>query len=108
TAMAHGRAAAEAAAETARETFAGGGMGADLPVVALARADLPMSAAQLFVRAGLAASGKEAKRLIDGGGARLGERALESPGEMIAAEALAAPVRLSAGKKRHAMARLSD
>ncbi|MEO1774365.1 MAG: tyrosine--tRNA ligase [Pseudomonadota bacterium] len=108
TAMAHGRAAAEAAAETARETFAGGGMGADLPVVALARADLPMSAAQLFVRAGLAASGKEAKRLIEGGGARLGERALESPGEMIAAEALAAPVRLSAGKKRHAMARLSD
>ncbi|MEL6774000.1 MAG: tyrosine--tRNA ligase [Pseudomonadota bacterium] len=108
TAMAHGREAAEAAAETARETFAGGGMGADLPVVALARADLPMSAAQLFVRAGLAASGKEAKRLIEGGGARLGERALESPGEMIAAEALAAPVRLSAGKKRHAMARLSD
>ncbi|MEL7347979.1 MAG: tyrosine--tRNA ligase, partial [Pseudomonadota bacterium] len=46
TAMAHGPEAAAAAAETARETFAGGGMGADLPVVALARADLPMSAAQ--------------------------------------------------------------
>ncbi|MEM6488472.1 MAG: tyrosine--tRNA ligase [Pseudomonadota bacterium] len=107
TALAHGRAAAEAAAETARETFAGGGMGADLPVVDLAAGELPISATQLMVRAGLAGSGKEAKRLIEGGGARLGDRALDNPGEMIGADTLAQPVRLSAGKKRHAMARLA-
>ncbi|MEM6356185.1 MAG: tyrosine--tRNA ligase, partial [Pseudomonadota bacterium] len=82
TALAHGRAAAEAAAATAAETFAGGA-GADLPVLEIAAGEMPISAAQLFVRAGLAASGKEAKRLIEGGGARLGERALDNPGEMI-------------------------
>ncbi|MEM8625602.1 MAG: tyrosine--tRNA ligase [Pseudomonadota bacterium] len=107
TALAHGRAAAEAAAATARETFAEGGAGAELPVVELGHGDLPVSAAQLFVRAGLAASGKEAKRLIEGGGARLGDRALADPGEMIGAEALVEPQRLSAGKKRHALARLT-
>ncbi|MEM6973862.1 MAG: tyrosine--tRNA ligase [Pseudomonadota bacterium] len=107
TALAHGREAAEAAAATARATFAGGGMGADLPVVVLAATDLPISATQLLVRAGLAASGKEAKRLIEGGGARLGERILDNPGEMLGAETLAEPQRLSAGKKRHAMARLA-
>ncbi|MEO0959420.1 MAG: tyrosine--tRNA ligase [Pseudomonadota bacterium] len=106
TALAHGRAAAEAAAATAAETFAGGA-GADLPVLEIAAGEMPISAAQLFVRAGLAASGKEAKRLIEGGGARLGERALDNPGEMIGSDALVEPQRLSAGKKRHALARLA-
>ncbi|MEL6577400.1 MAG: tyrosine--tRNA ligase [Pseudomonadota bacterium] len=106
TSLAHGRAAAEAAAATAAETFAGGA-GAELPVVEFGAGEMPISAAQLFVRAGLAASGKEAKRLIEGGGARMGERAIENPGEMIDAEALAEPQRLSAGKKRHALARLA-
>ncbi|MEM7499467.1 MAG: tyrosine--tRNA ligase [Pseudomonadota bacterium] len=106
TALAHGRAAAEAAAATAAETFAGGA-GADLPVLEIAAGEMPISAAQLFVRAGLAASGKEARRLIEGGGARMGERALDDPREMIGAEALTEPQRLSAGKKRHALARLA-
>jgi tyrosyl-tRNA synthetase len=82
-------------------------MGADLPVVEFASAELPVSAAQLFVRAGLASSGKEAKRLIEGGGARLGEETLSDPGLMVGPDRLAEPVRLSAGKKRHALARLS-
>ncbi|MEO0426250.1 MAG: tyrosine--tRNA ligase [Pseudomonadota bacterium] len=107
TALAHGRAAAEAAAATAAETFAGGA-GADLPVLEIAAGEMPISAAQLFVRAGLAASGKEAKRLIEGGGARMGERALDNPGEMIGSDALVEPQRLSAGKKRHALARLAS
>ena len=109
TALAHGRAAAEAAAETARETFAGGGMGADLPVLELSAADLGqgLPVAQLFVRAGLAKSGKEARRLIEGGGARLGEKAVSDPTLLVTAEQLAEPVRLSAGKKRHALARLA-
>ncbi|MEM8596604.1 MAG: tyrosine--tRNA ligase [Pseudomonadota bacterium] len=106
TALAHGREAAEAAAATAAETFAGGA-GADLPVVAFEASDLPISAAQLFVRAGLASSGKEAKRLIEGGGAKLGDRALNDPAEMLGPEVMAEPIRLSAGKKRHALARLA-
>ncbi|MEM8760594.1 MAG: tyrosine--tRNA ligase, partial [Pseudomonadota bacterium] len=79
-----------------------------LPVLEIAAGEMPISAAQLFVRAGLAASGKEAKRLIEGGGARMGERALDNPGEMIGSDALVEPQRLSAGKKRHALARLAS
>jgi tyrosyl-tRNA synthetase len=106
TALAHGRAAAEAAAATARETFEAGGAGAGLPTVALPLTDFPLSVAQLFVRAGLAASGKEAKRLVAEGGARLDDAAASDPGEMIPAERLrAGALKLSAGRKRHALVR---
>jgi len=109
TTLAHGAAAAAAAEATARETFEAGGAGADLPVVTLSAADLGpegLPVAQLFVRAGLARSGKEAKRLIEGGGARLGEETVQDPGLLVTAERLAEPLRLSAGRKRHALARL--
>jgi tyrosyl-tRNA synthetase len=107
TAMAHGEAAASAAEATARETFEKGGAGADLPTVDLAAgADFPISVVQLFVRSGLAASGKEAKRLIAEGGARLNDEVVADAGMMLATEAFAEPVKLSAGKKRHALARL--
>ncbi len=109
TAMAHGEAAATAAAETARETFEAGGLGADLPTVTLSRADFGeagLSVIQLFQRAGLAASGKEVKRLIAEGGARLDDVAVTDAGTMLPADRFAEPVKLSAGKKRHAMARL--
>ncbi|GMG83571.1 tyrosine--tRNA ligase [Paralimibaculum aggregatum] len=108
TTLAHGAEAAAAAEATARETFEAGGAGADLPMVTLSAADVGqgISVAQLFVRAGLAASGKEAKRLVNEGGARINDAAVTDPGQMIGAEALAEPLKLSAGKKRHALARL--
>ena len=109
TTLAHGAEAAAAAEATARETFEAGGAGAELPVVALSPAELGehgLPVAQLFVRAGLAASGKEAKRLIEGGGARLGEETVRDPGLLVTADRLSRPLRLSAGKKRHALARL--
>ncbi|HUS54136.1 MAG TPA: tyrosine--tRNA ligase [Thermohalobaculum sp.] len=106
TAMAHGEAAAVAAEATARETFEKGGAGADLPTIDLTATDFPISIAQLLVRSGLAASGKEAKRLIAEGGARLNDELVSDAGLMLAAEAFAEPIKLSAGKKRHALARL--
>jgi tyrosyl-tRNA synthetase len=105
TALAHGRAAAEAAEATARETFEQGGAGRDLPTVAVEIAPEGVSAVQLFVKAGLAASGKEAKRLIAEGGARIDDAAVTDPGALVpAARFDAGPVKLSAGKKRHALA----
>ena len=62
-----------------------------------------LSMAQLFVRAGLAGSGKEAKRLIAEGGAKANDVAVTDAGQMVDAGALAAPMKLSAGKKRHAL-----
>jgi tyrosyl-tRNA synthetase len=59
--------------------------------------------AQLFLRTGLARTGKEAKRLIAEGGARLDDAMLSDPGLMIDAARLARPLKLTAGKKRHAL-----
>ena len=109
TAMAHGRAAAEGAEATARETFEAGGAGENLPTVTLERAEIGegISAVQLFVRSGLASSGKEAKRLIAEGGARIDDRPVTSAGEMLGPDRFDPPLKLSAGKKRHALARLA-
>ncbi|MEM1277843.1 MAG: tyrosine--tRNA ligase [Pseudomonadota bacterium] len=107
TKLAHGAEASVAAAQTAAETFEAGGAGADLPTLQLSAADLGdqgISLAQLFVRAGLASSGKEAKRLISGGGAKIDDVAVSDPGEMLTVERFAEPIKLSAGKKRHARA----
>jgi tyrosyl-tRNA synthetase len=109
TTMAHGRQAAAAAEATARETFEAGGAGADLPSLELSAEDVAgsgISVVQLFLRSGLAASGKEAKRLIAEGGARLNDQPVNDAGLMLGAEDFAEPVKLSAGKKRHALARL--
>jgi tyrosyl-tRNA synthetase len=106
TTLAHGHAAAEAAEATARETFEQGGAGADLPSVTLAIEGDAIGVVQLFVQAGLAASGKEAKRLIAEGGARIDDQPVTDPGATVSAARLAeGPVKLSAGKKRHALAR---
>jgi tyrosyl-tRNA synthetase len=108
TAMAHGPEAAAAAEATALETFEAGGAGPELPTLDFSAGEVAggISVVQLFVRSGLAASGKEAKRLIADGGARLNDELVKDAGLMLGAEDFAEPVKLSAGKKRHALARL--
>ncbi len=109
TTLLHGAEAAQAAEATAREVFEKGGVGDDLPTLHLTATDVVggISVVQLIVRAGLAASGKEAKRLITDNGARLNDEPLTDAGLMIDAAALARPIKLSAGKKRHALVMLS-
>jgi tyrosyl-tRNA synthetase len=108
TGLLHGEEAAAAAEATAREVFQHGGVGDDLPTLALTPADVAegISVGQLFVRAGLAKSGKEAKRLIAEGGARLNDEIVLDAGQMIGAGELAEPVKLTAGRKRHALVTL--
>ena len=109
TTLCRGSDAAAAAEETAREVFEKGGIGADLPTVTLTREDLGdqgISIVQLFVKTGLVSSGKEAKRLIAEGGARLDDAPVTDPGTMVAGDSIAATVKLSAGKKRHALVKL--
>jgi tyrosyl-tRNA synthetase len=107
TALLHGRAAADEAAETARRTFEEGGIGEALPRIAIPRAELErgVAAYELFRRAGLAASGGEARRLIRGGGARLNDAAIGDENAPISASDANAEgvLKLSAGKKRHAL-----
>ena len=109
TALLHGRAAAERAAEAARRTFEEGTSAESLPTVMLAAADVGegVPAFRLFVLAGLAASNGEARRLVRGGGARLGDAPVADEGQMVPAEALRTGIKLSVGRKLHRVVRLS-
>jgi len=109
TALCHGTDAAETAATTAHDVFEKGGVGDDLPTLELSSGDIGdgISVVQLIVRSGLAKSGKEAKRLIADNGARLDDAPITDAGLMLDAAALASPIKLSAGKKRHALVTLA-
>ncbi len=107
TSMAHGRAAADAAAETARQTFGEGGAGDDLPRIEVAAGDLArgIPAIDLFLRSGLAGSKGEARRLIKGGGARVNGQALSDEAAVLNRGNVTGEgyIKLSAGKKKHAL-----
>jgi tyrosyl-tRNA synthetase len=109
TALCHGRAAAEAAAETARAVFEEGAAGEALPQFALPQAELEhgVPVFELFVRAGLATSNGEARRLIRGGGARLNDAIIASETRAVSLADLnpSGAIKLSAGRKRHALVR---
>ena len=110
TTLAHGADAAATAQSTAREVFEKGGVGDDLPTVTFDAAEIGdgISIVQLLVKAGLSGSGKEAKRLISDGGAKLDDVVLTDASVMISTDMLRGSVKLSAGKKRHALARLQE
>jgi tyrosyl-tRNA synthetase len=98
TAMLHGREAALAAEQTARETFAGGGIGEDLPTLSVGDG---MNVAHALTALGFTSSNKEAKRKIAEGAVRLNDEAITDPAYQLTAADQ--PVKLSLGKKRHAL-----
>ena len=105
TTLLHGAEAAKAAEATAREVFEKGGMGDDLPTVELSAEELGegISIVQLFVKSGLADSGKAAKRLFADNGAKVNDADHKDAGLFVTPEMLQEPMKLSAGKKRHAL-----
>jgi tyrosyl-tRNA synthetase len=106
TAMVHGRAAAEQAAETARQTFEDGLAAASLPSVDVPAQELESGLGVLsaFVKAGLVASTGEARRQVKGGGLKINdatvtdERATLNSGDLIDGA-----IKLSLGKKKHVL-----
>jgi tyrosyl-tRNA synthetase len=98
TAMLHGREAALTAELTARETFEGGGVGEDLPTLSLGEG---MNIAHALTTLGFTPSNKEAKRKIAEGAVRLDDVTVNDPG--LTLTAAGEPVKLSLGKKRHAL-----
>jgi tyrosyl-tRNA synthetase len=109
TKLCHGVAAAEAAAETARRTFEEGALGQDLPTIEVPRDRLAQGipAYELLRESGLTASNGEARRLIKGGGGRINDAAIDSDSRAVGLDDLNADglIKLSAGKKRHALVR---
>ncbi len=100
TRLCRGEEAAKAAESTASATFAGGGLGADLPVLEIDSAGI--SLVDALVGIGFAGSRGEAKRLVAGGGARIDGTALTDEAFHIAVEN---EVRISSGKKKHGILR---
>ena len=109
TTLCHGEAAALLAAETARKTFEEGAIGDALPSIDIPRAELEagIPAYELLRRLGLAASNGKARRLIKGGGGRINDIPIAAEKAVITLADLnpQGVVKLSAGKKRHALVR---
>jgi tyrosyl-tRNA synthetase len=101
-ALAHGRAAAEEAAETARRTFEEGEAAEGLPTFAL---KLPDGVLNLAVATGLASSNSEARKLIANNGLRINDVVVSDPRLQIDANALTSEgvLKLSSGKKKHVL-----
>jgi tyrosyl-tRNA synthetase len=98
TALLHGRAAAEAARETARSTFAEGGTGGDLPTLS---AGPGISILAALTGLGFCASNGEAKRKIAEGAVRVDDEVVSDPSLTLAVTAN--PVKVSLGKKKHGL-----
>jgi tyrosyl-tRNA synthetase len=107
TALVHGRAAADAAAETARRTFEDGTLAESLPTIDIPRADIERGLGVLaaFVKAGLVSSNGEARRQIKGGGIKINDVPVNDETMAITPAQLTPEgvVKLSLGKKRHVL-----
>ena len=109
TALMHGRAAAEAAAETARQAFEEGASAEGLPTVDISKEELSKGLGILNAStlAGLVATTSEARRQIKGGALRVNGVAATDERAKITLKDLNEDgvVKLSLGKKRHVLLR---
>jgi tyrosyl-tRNA synthetase len=104
TALLHGEAAAQEAAETARKTFEEGTSAAGLPTVTVDLSQ-PIGILPALVQAGLASSNGEAKRSIQGGAIKVNDIDVTDEKLMLSQSDLNADgaIKLSMGKKKHVL-----
>jgi tyrosyl-tRNA synthetase len=107
TALVHGRAAAEAAAETARKTFEEGATSLALPSVPVKRQEIAAGLGVLsaFVTAGLATSNGEVRRAIANNAVAVNDVRVTTDKHTIGESDISADgvVKLSLGKKKHVL-----
>jgi tyrosyl-tRNA synthetase len=109
TQLCHGIDASKKAKETAQTTFDDKGMSDGLHQVKINSADAAsLSIITALNLVGFAKSNGEARRLIRGGGAKLNDTAITDEDAMVSiADFHGGKVKMSAGKKRHALIILS-
>ncbi len=111
TRLAHGDGEAEQAEATARATFEQGESGAGLPAIVVPEDELQagLSVVRAFARdAVLVSTNGEARRLIRAGGARInGVKVTDEHQKLSPSDLVNGEVRLSAGRKRHAVLRMA-
>ncbi len=108
TALMHGRAKADAVAETARKTFEQGTLADDLPTVEVPESDLrnELGVLAAFVTAGLVKSNGEARRQIQGGGLRVNDEPVaDEKAKLRLGDLKDGVIKLSLGKKKHVLLR---
>jgi tyrosyl-tRNA synthetase len=107
TALLHGRAAADQAAETARRTFEEGTLAETLPTIEIKRAALDKGLGILTagVEAGLVASTSEARRQIKGGGLKVNDVTVTDEKMLLSGKDLTPEgvIKLSLGRKKHVL-----
>ena len=104
TAMVHGRAAADEAAETARRTFEEGALAETLPTIEVPNAEMAsLGVLAAFVKAGLVTSNGDARRQIKGGGLKVNDVTVTDEKMVLSPASLTKEgvVKLSLGKKKH-------
>ena len=108
TTLAHGRDRAKNAEETSKTVFADGSSAIGLPTEYFSESELinGVTGAQLFTKSGLSSSGKDAKRLISDGGARIDGIVLNDTSKLFYTDDISNGLKLSAGKKRHALIKI--
>ena len=110
TALAHGTAAAEAAADTARSTFEAGTLAETLPTHGVPAVELSrgIPVYRLLAESGLSSSLGEARRLIRGGGARVNDVVVPDEAMLVTdADLRDGGLKLSAGRKQHRLIKMT-
>ncbi len=105
TKLCHGEEAALSSEKTAHKVFTEDSSDENLPTLEILNTEIidGISFTQALVRTGLVSSGKEAKRIIAGGGARLNDQVINDAGFMLYAADLHKTPKISASKKKHAL-----
>ena len=105
TKLCHGEEAAISSNKTAHKVFTEDGSDDNLPTLEISKLEIidGISFTQALVRTGLVSSGKEAKRIIAGGGAKLNDQVINDAGYMLDATELHKTPKISASKKKHAL-----
>jgi len=107
TALVHGRAAADQAAETARKTFEEGALAETLPTANVPRSILEsgLSVLEAYVLLHLVVSKGEARRQINNGGLKVNDATVTDEKMTLTLKDLTPEgvIKLSLGKKRHVL-----
>lgn len=110
TQLCHGRDAANSVAESARRTFEEGSIGQDLPFIIINKNDLENGVwvIEAMRKLALIQSNGEGRRLIANGGVRVNDTVISDPEKQLNVSdiTISGMIKLSAGKKRHALVKL--
>ena len=110
TQLCHGRDAANSVAESARKTFEEGSIGQDLPFIIINKNDLENGVwvIEAMRKLALIQSNGEGRRLIANGGVRVNDTVISDPEKQLSVSdiTISGMIKLSAGKKRHALVKL--